>query len=372
MGLGRTLVTGGSGFIGTNLIEALLERGTEFINIDKARPNIPQHDKFWRPLDIMDVEGLRRIFGEFRPETVIHLAALVDDRGRTLEDYAENTVGTMNVVRAGDAVGTVTRLILTSTQFVVKAGYVAKNDEDLAPHTLYGESKAEMERMVRAAPPRRTAWTIVRPTLVWGPWHPRYPDHAWRYLARRWYFHPVTARPVVRSYAYVGNVVSQMIAALERPAEPRSVKGVLRRRRTDVDRIVGRRVLDRVHRQAQSSAPVWPVAVDGTLRRCSPLVPATRSDLVGPTPRDVERLRRADEAHLRRRRSRPVYPRAGCGEVGSLAQSLWTEWFLARRGAYLKVCVARPEGYGACHTRTWESPDRPGCGPWPEATLRYG
>jgi nucleoside-diphosphate-sugar epimerase len=219
MGLGRTLVTGGSGFIGTNLIEALLERGTDFINIDKARPNISQHDKFWRPLDIMDVEGLRRIFAEFRPETVIHLAALVDDRGTTLEDYAENTVGTMNVVRAGDAVGTVTRLIVTSTQFVVKAGYVAKDDEDLAPHTLYGESKAEMERMVRAAPPRRTAWTIVRPTLVWGPWHPRYPEHAWRYLARRWYFHPVTARPVVRSYAYVGNVVSQMIAALERPAE---------------------------------------------------------------------------------------------------------------------------------------------------------
>src|SRR4249920_2622081 len=101
MGLGRTLVTGGSGFIGTNLIEALLERGTDLINIDKVRPYVAQHDKFWRPLDIMDAEGLKRIFAEFRPETVINLAGRVNDTGTTLEEYAENTVGTMNVVRAG-------------------------------------------------------------------------------------------------------------------------------------------------------------------------------------------------------------------------------------------------------------------------------
>jgi len=219
MGLGRTLVTGGSGFIGTNLIDALSERGAEFINIDKVRPKVGKHDPFWRPADIMKTEELTRVFREFRPEAVIHLAARVDDTGTTPEDYLENTVGTMNVVRAGDAAGTVTRLVATSTQFVVKPGYVAKDDEDLAPHQPYGESKAEMERMLRAAPPRGAVWAIVRPTIVWGPWHPRYPDNTWRYLARRWYIHPVMARTVLRSYGYVGNVVRQMIAALERPAE---------------------------------------------------------------------------------------------------------------------------------------------------------
>jgi len=218
MGLGRTLVTGGSGFIGTNLIEALAERGTELLSIGKTRPNVRQHEAFWRVLDIMDAEGLRKAFREFRPDTVIHLAARVNDTG-TPEDYLENTIGTMNVVRAGEAAGTVTRLIVTSTQFVVKAGYVAKDDQDFAPQGPYGASKAEMERMVRAAPPRDAVWTIVRPTIVWGPWHPRYPENAWRYLARRWYFHPVMARPAVRSYGYVGNVVSQMIAAAERSPE---------------------------------------------------------------------------------------------------------------------------------------------------------
>ena len=218
MGLGRVLVTGGSGFIGTNLIDALVERGTELINIGKTRPNLRRHEAFWRALDIMDAEGLRKAFREFRPDTVIHLAARVDDTG-TPEDYLENTTGTINVVRAGEAAGTVTRLIATSTQFVVKAGYVPRDDQDLAPHGPYGASKAEMERMVRAAPPRDAVWTIVRPTIVWGPWHPRYPENAWRYLARRWYFHPVMARPAVRSYGYVGNVVSQMIAAAERPPE---------------------------------------------------------------------------------------------------------------------------------------------------------
>ena len=95
------LVTGGSGFIGTNLIESLLERGeTNLVNLDTVEPQVSSHNPFWRVCDLVNSEAVLEAFREFNPEVVVHLAGRTDMFGDTLEDYASNHVGTANLVRA--------------------------------------------------------------------------------------------------------------------------------------------------------------------------------------------------------------------------------------------------------------------------------
>jgi len=205
----RILVTGGSGFIGTNLIDSLTSRTQEILNVDVESPPKGEHAQFWSECDVLDVDGLNKQFQGFRPETVIHLAAKTDTKSRDLRDYLANTEGTSNLLEAVGHMPTVSRLIIASTQFTCEPGYIPQHDEDFRPHTAYGESKAIAEKLLRAAELQCT-WTIVRPTNVWGPWHPRYPSEFWYVLKRGWYFHPRTKQPVVRSYGYVGNVVWQI------------------------------------------------------------------------------------------------------------------------------------------------------------------
>ncbi len=50
----RLLVTGGSGFIGTNLMANFIAKGVELINLDWNPPLNPEHAPYWKPCDIMD------------------------------------------------------------------------------------------------------------------------------------------------------------------------------------------------------------------------------------------------------------------------------------------------------------------------------
>lgn len=210
----RLLITGGSGFIGTNLTKVLHERGIQFINVDIAKPKESFMNDQWRRCDILDYENLLKIFKEFQPTALVHLAAETDtDPRKTLEDYKVNTEGTLNIINAIKSVTSIQRAIFTSTQFVNQSKLGPQHDEDFAPHTIYGESKIINEKQVRNAN-LECAWTIIRPTNVWGPWHLRYPYEFWKILAEKKYFHP-GRKPVVRSYGYVGNVVDQTLRILE-------------------------------------------------------------------------------------------------------------------------------------------------------------
>jgi nucleoside-diphosphate-sugar epimerase len=57
-------------------------------------------------------------------------------------------------------------------------------------------------------------WTLTRPTNIWGPWHPRYPQEFWLVLRKGLYIHP-GGRPAIRCYGYVKNVIDQMMKILE-------------------------------------------------------------------------------------------------------------------------------------------------------------
>jgi GlcNAc-P-P-Und epimerase len=214
----KILCTGGSGFIGTHLIDSLLARGIELINLDIAHPKKQMHESYWRECNILDLDRLKRIFNDFHPTHLIHLAARASMEGKSLDDYRDNTIGTSNVLDAARATSTISHVIITSSQHVRKPGSgYPLHDEDYAPHGLYGESKVIAEQLTRSAG-LSGAWTIIRPTTVWGPWHPFLPDGLWAIMKRGVYFHPQDDR-VIRSYGYVKNVAWQIEKILEAASE---------------------------------------------------------------------------------------------------------------------------------------------------------
>ena len=213
----KVLVTGGSGFIGTHLVDLLLDGGHEVCNLDIAAPNMRTHDDCWRSCDILEPHQLNKHFAAFQPSHVVHLAARVDTDSSKVSDYHVNTDGTANVLDAIRKIPGITRVVITSTQFVCSPGHPPSHDEEYSPHTAYGQSKVISEKLTRAAA-LEADWTIIRPTNVWGPWHPRYPHEFWKVLREGRYVHP-GRQPVTRSYGYVKNVVYQISRILEAPAE---------------------------------------------------------------------------------------------------------------------------------------------------------
>lgn len=211
----RYLVTGGSGFIGTNLMEVLRGRGEQAINLDWNPPLNPAHADAWREVDLLDATALEQHVRAFAPTHVIHLGARTDTEEDALDAYRQNHEGTRNLLKAVAACPSVERLIVTSTQFVCEAGHQPKDDLDFKPFTVYGESKRLTELATREAG-LRCAWTIIRPTTIWGPWSLRYRDVLFKVMRKGVYFHPGRQR-VVRSYGYVGNVVWQIMRMLELP-----------------------------------------------------------------------------------------------------------------------------------------------------------
>lgn len=213
----RLLLTGGSGFIGTNLAADALARGDEVLNLDATAPLDPGQRALWRPTDILDAGALSAAVRDFRPACVVHLAARTDcDEQTTVErGYRANTDGVRHVLEAIRATPSVERVIITSSQYVCGPGPLPRHDEDYAPHTVYGQSKVITEQLTRQAG-LECCWTLIRPTNIWGPWHLRYRREAWRVIRQGLYLHPGGA-PVIRAYGYVGNVVHYIRRILDEP-----------------------------------------------------------------------------------------------------------------------------------------------------------
>ena len=165
----KVLLTGASGFIGTNLLEDLLKKGYEVCNIDINKPKIEERKSVWKKVDIRDYSAFEKAVLEFNPDYLIHLAARTDLDGKNLEDYSANVAGVENLMKIVHTLPGLKKVIITSSKFVTRNGYKIKNQHDYCPHTKYGESKVETEIRVWGDEPQ-CDWCIIRPTSIWGPW----------------------------------------------------------------------------------------------------------------------------------------------------------------------------------------------------------
>ena len=206
----RILITGGSGFIGTNATELFSREKNIILNYSLHPPLNSEQGQYWRAGDIVDLDATVAAFKEFEPDWVLHLAARADcDENTTVEKgYRANTEGTRNVLEAIRVTPSVQRAIITSSQFVCAPGRLPASDTDYFPETVYGQSKVITEQLTRAAN-LPCCWTITRPTNIWGPWHMRYRREFWHVIERGLYVHP-GHQSVIRSYGYVKNVIDQI------------------------------------------------------------------------------------------------------------------------------------------------------------------
>jgi len=211
----RTLVTGGSGFIGTNLVEALLESGREVLNLDLSPPRNPVQSGCHRRIDLLDRSALAKAIEAFQPQEVIHLAARTDYAGKDAHAYAVNTEGTRNLLTALVENAEVQRCLFTSSMMARAVTGPAR-----APGDLYADSKARAEALVMQASALASPWCIVRPVSIWGPWFAEPFRDYFLAIARGRYRHPGAINPR-KQMGYVGNVVFQMLALLD--AEPQRI-----------------------------------------------------------------------------------------------------------------------------------------------------
>lgn len=170
----EAFVTGGSGFIGTHLLERLTERD------DRTRA-LARSDDSARTVEACGATAVRGDLGDVESmvegmagcDVVFHLAAKADRWGPREAFVETNVRGTANVLRAAREAG-VDRLVYTSSGRVLTDGGPLRNVDETDPLPddvvgYYPETKAEAERLVLEADAEELTTVAVRPPTVWGP-----------------------------------------------------------------------------------------------------------------------------------------------------------------------------------------------------------
>jgi UDP-glucose 4-epimerase len=225
----RAIVTGGAGFIGSHVVDTLVERGDEVVVLDDLSHGKPENVNPGAELvvaDIRDRQAVEEVFGEARPEACLHLAAQADVRvsiARPDFDGEVNVLGTIRLLEAAREHGT--RIVFASTGGAIY-GECAEPATEAAPReplSQYGTSKLAGEEYLatynRLYGSRHTA---LRYGNVFGP---RQDPHGEAgvvaiflgLLARGEEPHIFGDGTQQRDYVYVGDVAAATVAALEQP-----------------------------------------------------------------------------------------------------------------------------------------------------------
>jgi UDP-glucose 4-epimerase len=184
----RYVITGGSGYIGSRLVDLLERRDdTEKIVIcDVAPPKgYRPHTEFER-VDVRDREAVRSVLDRVRPDVLVHLAFILNPSHDEHFAYDVDVNGTHNVLEAAGAAGTGQVLVTTSA---VAYGAFPDNPVPLTEDDpvrgvagfSYARDKTESDRICQlwAATHPDRVMTIVRPCIVFGP-------NVDNYLVRLW------------------------------------------------------------------------------------------------------------------------------------------------------------------------------------------
>ena len=237
----KSLVTGVAGFIGAALATRLLERGDTVLGIDNLSDyydvslketrlaRVGKHSKFtFSKLDIVDREGVEKLFRKNEFDTVVHLAAQAGVRHSIDNPYAyidANLVGFGNVLE-GCRHADIKHLVFASSSSVYGANTklpFSEHDNVDHPVSLYAASKKANELMAHCyAHLYGLPSTGLRFFTVYGPWGR--PDMALFKFTKG--ILEETPIPVfnqgnmIRGFTYIDDIVEGVIRVIDRPAQP--------------------------------------------------------------------------------------------------------------------------------------------------------
>lgn len=160
----KILVTGGAGFVGSNLTKKLLGNGHEVVVLDNLSEgkNVQEGADLVRG-DIQDMQDVARAMQGC--EAVFHLAALIDLRVASPDDdYRINFIAAKNVFQAAKKKNV--KIIFTSSAAVYGNRAVCKEEDECEPISQYGKSKLAAEKFLKK---EAEDSFIVRPFNIYGP-----------------------------------------------------------------------------------------------------------------------------------------------------------------------------------------------------------
>jgi UDP-glucose 4-epimerase len=235
----RAIVTGGAGFIGSHVVDALLGDGYEVTVVDDLSSGDRRRvaaEADLRELDIVDAAALSELVANVKPRAIFHLAAQssvvasVEDPGR---DCEVNVRGTLNVLEAAGGVGA--PVVFTSTGGALYGDDVPMPTPETqvpAPLSPYGASKLAAEAYVgRWSLASGIAHTVCRLGNVYGP---RQSPHGEAGVVAIFSHHLHAGKaPKIfghgtptRDYVYVSDVVAALLAAAGRAGTYNIATGV--------------------------------------------------------------------------------------------------------------------------------------------------
>ena len=222
----HAIVTGGAGFIGSHVVDALLADGWAVTVVDDlssgVRDRVAEQARLVE-LDVVDFPALAAVVQEAQPRAIFHLAAqasVVVSVENPSRDCQVNVEGTLNVVRAAEACRA--PVVFTSTGGALygdDAPMPTKEDRIPAPLSPYGASKWAGEAYVKTwSLSSGVPHAICRLGNVYGP---RQNPHGEAGVVAIFAHHLYTGRAPklfghgtpTRDYVYVGDVVSALLAA---------------------------------------------------------------------------------------------------------------------------------------------------------------
>ena len=224
----RTLITGGAGFIGSNVVDRFIADGHDVAIVDNLvtgrRENLnPQARLFGQ--DITDIAAMRATFAEVRPEVVIHFAAQMDIRKSVADpgyDARNNIIGSLNLIQSAIETG-VGKFIYASTGGAVYGEpkeLPVDETHSINPISQYGISKHTVEHYLylynRLDGLR---YTVLRYANVYGPRQNPHGEAGVNAIFAGMMLRGET--PTIfgdgtktRDYVYVGDVVQANVLAL--------------------------------------------------------------------------------------------------------------------------------------------------------------
>lgn len=239
----KVLIVGGCGFVGSHLARALHRKGYDLLLFDAFLNHISpfksnyQHFLKERMKDLLDCERVRiergdirvqkrvqQLLTEWRPELVVHLAALPSAKESTLyptEALQINVDGTLSVLEGVKAAGSVRRFIFTSSSFVYGnfTTPVADENHPTSPIDVYGGTKLTGEILTRSySAAHGFEHVVIRPSAVYG-----FGDCN-RRVTQILIENAMTGKPLVLhdgghskiDFSYIDDTVSGFVLALEK------------------------------------------------------------------------------------------------------------------------------------------------------------